>query len=108
MGCKKGVKSGGVCATHGAKRYKCVSVGCTNHSIRGGLCVKHGTKGAHRHAALMDANKSVNGGVCQRHGAVVKRCRMEGCRNQVVKGGVCIRHGAKRESSAEYCIVVEV
>lgn len=54
VGCKKGVKSGGVCATHVAKRYKCVSVGCTNHSIRGGLCVKHGTKGAHRHAALMD------------------------------------------------------
>jgi len=54
---------------------------------------------AHRHATLMDANKSVNGGECQRHGAVVKRCRMEGCRNQVVKGGGGVFGMGQREKA---------
>ena len=45
-GCANGAKKGGVCWTHGAKKYVyiCNHKGCTKKVRKGGVCVTHGAK----------------------------------------------------------------
>ena len=64
-GCNKQAKKGGVCITHGAKKYVyiCSFEGCTNNVVKGGVCITHG--------------------------ATRKLCSFVGCTNFAYKGGVC-------------------
>ena len=62
--------------------------------ITEGVCVKHGAKVRRcKHDGC--TNQVINGGLCMRHGAKVNRCKHEGCTNIVQKGGLCKRHGEK-------------
>jgi hypothetical protein len=80
------------------KNKRCNHEGCTNQAVRGGVCVTHGAK---RYVYICSfeecTNQALKGGVCITHGATKKRCSFEGCTNKVVKGGVCITHGAKKK-----------
>ena len=101
-GCGNFVQQGGVCTTHGAKRfiYTCSHEGCENQVRQGGVCTRHGAKQVKRRICSHEGCESQarKGGVCMRHGAEVniKTCSYEGCTNQVQNSGVCIMHGAKR------------
>ena len=106
---KASTKKGGVCISHGAKRYKykytCKYEGCTNHVVSRGVCVRHGASWTRKKCSHDGCtNIVVQGGVCIKHGAKVKTCSHEGCTNKVKSRGVCIKHGAKvKTCSHEGC-----
>ena len=62
--------------------------------VRGGVCVAHGAKKKRcRHEGC--ANQVVNGGDRLTHGMNIKHSSHEGCKSNANKGGLCLSHGAK-------------
>ena len=113
-GCTNKATSGGVCKTHGAKKYiyictfdkctithgapatprqQCNQEGCTNIAIKGGVCITHGAE-TKRCSFDGCTNQPKKGGVCITHGAEKKGCSFKSCMNKAYKGGVCTIHGA--------------
>ena len=105
----------GLCVGHGAvvKYYvkkRCVVDGC-NKVARGkvGKCLAHGGTPVKKCSVEGCKNNQKQGGKCKRHGAkcTIKRCSFSKCNKFAQRGGVCIKHGKELANARASAAVAE-
>lgn len=91
-GCERSSQGQGLCIRHGGGK-RCTQPGCTKASQSNGLCKAHG--GGLRCMAGNCTKSSQGGGFCRAHGGG-QRCEKEGCNKGAQRGGFCAGHGGSR------------
>ncbi|GLD94426.1 hypothetical protein PINS_up003037 [Pythium insidiosum] len=91
-GCERSSQGQGLCIRHGGGK-RCTQPGCTKASQSNGLCKAHG--GGLRCQAPNCTKSSQGGGFCRAHGGG-QRCEKEGCNKGAQRGGFCAGHGGSR------------
>ncbi|RLN98355.1 hypothetical protein BBJ28_00015039 [Nothophytophthora sp. Chile5] len=98
-GCKKRVRSKGLCKAHGGGR-RCMVDGCERSSQGQGLCIRHG--GGKRCTQPGCTKASQSNGLCKAHGGGL-RCQSSGCTKSSQGGGFCRAHGGGQRCEKEGC-----
>lgn len=98
-GCKKRVRSKGLCKAHGGGR-RCMVDGCERSSQGQGLCIRHG--GGKRCTQSGCTKASQSNGLCKAHGGGL-RCQTNGCTKSSQGGGFCRAHGGGQRCEKEGC-----
>lgn len=98
-GCKKRVRSKGLCKAHGGGR-RCMVDGCERSSQGQGLCIRHG--GGKRCTQPGCTKASQSNGLCKAHGGGL-RCQAPGCTKSSQGGGFCRAHGGGQRCEKEGC-----
>lgn len=98
-GCKKRVRSKGLCKAHGGGR-RCMVDGCERSSQGQGLCIRHG--GGKRCTQAGCTKASQSNGLCKAHGGGL-RCQTHGCTKSSQGGGYCRAHGGGQRCEKEGC-----
>ncbi|TYZ57302.1 hypothetical protein PybrP1_008016 [[Pythium] brassicae (nom. inval.)] len=98
-GCKKRVRSKGLCKAHGGGR-RCMVEGCERSSQGQGLCIRHG--GGKRCTQTGCTKASQSNGLCKAHGGGL-RCQTAGCTKSSQGGGFCRAHGGGQRCEKEGC-----
>ncbi|TMW68323.1 hypothetical protein Poli38472_005791 [Pythium oligandrum] len=98
-GCKKRVRSKGLCKAHGGGR-RCMVEGCERSSQGQGLCIRHG--GGKRCTQPGCTKASQSNGLCKAHGGGL-RCQAAGCSKSSQGGGFCRAHGGGQRCEKEGC-----